>query len=188
LLLFITSHFISHFIFASDTSLPPDALLSEYLKESFLTSLLEQLPFEDDRISSPRVSVLKAVFRNCSALRQFLAHGLRQVSECQNQSNANSYASLDIAMPLEDHHHHSLHCSLLFRVSPIFACSAANPPLASQCTSKSTPTQPLPSLATTTSTCLTRTCYPMPWPCSQLLQQMCTLRESPRCGSKTRRL
>ncbi|CAE7575230.1 unnamed protein product, partial [Symbiodinium microadriaticum] len=64
----------------ADTSLPPNELLSEYLQQSFLTSLLDQLPFEDERVSSPIVSVLKAVCRNCACLRQFLADGLKQVS------------------------------------------------------------------------------------------------------------
>ena len=52
------------------TFTPPSAsdILSRYITASFITSLASDLCYEDDRFSSPRVSVLNALFKNCSGL------------------------------------------------------------------------------------------------------------------------
>mmetsp|Transcript_7758 Transcript_7758/g.11527 ORF Transcript_7758/g.11527 Transcript_7758/m.11527 type:complete len:714 (+) Transcript_7758:199-2340(+) len=61
-------------------TLPPEDILSTYIDSHFITSLVDQLPFEDDRFTSPRVSVLKALYLNCPHLRGTLAMSLREVS------------------------------------------------------------------------------------------------------------
>jgi hypothetical protein len=47
---------------------PGNDLLSQYISPCFITSITEQLTFEDDRFDSPRVSILKALYRNSASM------------------------------------------------------------------------------------------------------------------------
>mmetsp|Transcript_11751 Transcript_11751/g.17795 ORF Transcript_11751/g.17795 Transcript_11751/m.17795 type:complete len:698 (-) Transcript_11751:176-2269(-) len=61
-------------------AVPPEYILSTFIDAHFITCLVNQLPFEDDRFTSPRVSVLKALYLNCPYLRETLVNSLREVS------------------------------------------------------------------------------------------------------------
>ena len=53
-----------------------ESLLQRYITPTLITKLVLQLPHDDERLSSPRLSVLKALYKNCSSLRPIISHAL----------------------------------------------------------------------------------------------------------------
>jgi hypothetical protein len=54
-----------------------------YITSSFITNIINELNYEDDRFSSPRVSIICAIFKNCKnrKTRFFVVNG---ILECTN--------------------------------------------------------------------------------------------------------
>ena len=63
---------VSHFLKAVTT----DSILQRYITPTLITQLVLQLPHDDDRLSSPRLSVLKALYKNSPSLRTSISHAL----------------------------------------------------------------------------------------------------------------
>ena len=59
-------------------------VLSQYIGPAFISSITSELAFEDDRFDSPRVSILKALYRNSplghSPIRTMIVSSLLEVS------------------------------------------------------------------------------------------------------------
>eukprot|EP00603_Paraphysomonas_imperforata_P007346 CAMPEP_0114433242 /NCGR_PEP_ID=MMETSP0103-20121206/11582_1 /TAXON_ID=37642 ORGANISM="Paraphysomonas imperforata, Strain PA2" /NCGR_SAMPLE_ID=MMETSP0103 /ASSEMBLY_ACC=CAM_ASM_000201 /LENGTH=345 /DNA_ID=CAMNT_0001602967 /DNA_START=281 /DNA_END=1315 /DNA_ORIENTATION=+ len=53
-----------------------DSMLQRYITPTLITQMVLQLPHDDERLTSPRLSVLKALFKNCPSLRSIIAHAL----------------------------------------------------------------------------------------------------------------
>ena len=53
-----------------------DSMLQRYITPTLITQMVLQLPHDDERLTSPRLSVLKALFKNCPSLRNIIAHAL----------------------------------------------------------------------------------------------------------------
>lgn len=60
-----------------------DSILQRYITPTLITQLVLQLPHDDDRLSSPRLSVLKALYKNCPSLRAVTAHALVVAAHCR---------------------------------------------------------------------------------------------------------
>jgi hypothetical protein len=79
----------------------PDDLLSNYINPTFITSLISQLPFEDERFTSPRLSVLKAIYKAVPKFRSLIANSLLSVSNqrfmrCKTSSKLATMYELDV--------------------------------------------------------------------------------------------
>jgi hypothetical protein len=75
--------------------------LSNYINPSFITSLIAQLPFEDERFTSPRLSVLKAIYKAVPKFRSLIANSLLSVSNqrfmrCKTSSKLATMYELDV--------------------------------------------------------------------------------------------
>jgi hypothetical protein len=79
----------------------PDDLLSNYINPALITSLISQLPFEDERFTSPRLSVLKAIYKAVPKFRLLIAKSLLSVSNqrfmrCKTSSKLATMYELDV--------------------------------------------------------------------------------------------
>jgi hypothetical protein len=79
----------------------PEDLLSNYINPSFITSLITHLPFEDERFTSPRLSVLKAIYKAVPKFRSLIANSLLSVSNqrfmrCKTSSKLAIMYELDV--------------------------------------------------------------------------------------------
>lgn len=60
-----------------------DSILQRYITPTLITQLVLQLPHDDDRLTSPRLSVLKALYKNSPSLRTIITHSLVVAAHCR---------------------------------------------------------------------------------------------------------
>jgi hypothetical protein len=59
---------------------PASQLVESYITPDLITQLVLQLPHDDDRVTSPRLSVLKALHKNCASMRSTISNALELAS------------------------------------------------------------------------------------------------------------